>query len=205
MSPADSVLQLTRRTRSNDFAVINDEYRRRVRRPSSRYLGCEQKCCAARHEFSDHDHMSRRLRRSSPVVGSSKKSTRGSATRLSAEGRAVAACPPEYPFAGRSAASMRSNAQGVSCDRTFGSRHQVIEPAHDLEVFASAEFFLDCSSFGRKTDHVRAPQRVMCDVHVPRRGHDQIGPEQRRGGTWTAVVLPAPFGPSIPGLFLVRR
>ena len=142
-------------------------------------------------------HNSVRLRGSNPVVGSSRKRTGASATRAPARSRRRR-MPPEYVFAGRSAASARSNRSSSSRALAFDrflprwySRPIMSKFSNPVRCSSTAAYWPDrpmcfLTSPGEPT--TSAPATVA----VPESGSRSVVRID------TAVVLPAPLGPSSP-------
>ena len=85
---------------------------------SSRFWVVSRMVTPAEASWPTISHIVRRLRGSKPVVGSSRKITRGSPTRVMARS-SRRRIPPEYVDSGLSAASVRSNCSNNSITRRF--------------------------------------------------------------------------------------
>ncbi len=130
-------------------------------------------------------------------MGSSRKITDGRPTRLAARS-SRRRMPPEYVLAGRSAASVRSKSASSSAARRFASRERrsssrPISTRFSVPVRSSSTAaYCPVSPTSRRTRPAsettsRPPTRAL-----PPSGRSSVA------STRTAVVLPAPFGPSTP-------
>ena len=113
------------------------------RSASSRYWVVRSTVRPSRTSSSITSHNDRRLRGSSPVVGSSRNRTGGRATSASARS-SRRRIPPEYPLTGRLAASRRSKRSSSSLPRAFavGPAHPV-QPADHRQVLKPGQVLVD--------------------------------------------------------------
>ena len=168
------------------------------RSASSRYWVVSSTVVPPPTSCSMTSHRSLRLCGSRPVVGSSRKSTVGRATRAAARSRRRR-MPPEYVLSGRSPASVRLNWSSSSTARlATNGRRQVVELADHLQVLAAGQVLVDGGVLAGQADE-RADQRRLLD----RRRCRAPGPSRRRAGGWWSAPgrrwsCPSRSGPSRP-------
>ena len=134
---------------------------------------------------------------SRPVVGSSRNSTGGLIT--SAPARSTRRrIPPEKPFNGRSAASVRSKASSSSSARRFAWRVPIryslptsTRFSRAVSTSSTAAYWPDVPISGR-TFAGLASTSIPATLAFPDSGRSRVVK------TFTKVVFPAPLGPSKP-------
>ena len=138
---------------------------------SSRYCVVSSTVVPVGDELADDAPELRRAAGSSPVVGSSRKITGGSAITLAARS-SRRRMPPEYPLTSRSAASAMPKRSRSACGSPPGDRpRQPVETADHLEVRAAGEQTVDGRRLGGDAD----PR-----PHLRRRGDDVVSGDGRR-------------------------
>src|SRR6266511_200101 len=142
-------------------------------------------------------HIWTRLRGSSPVVGSSRNRTSGLATSAAARSRRRR-MPPEYVFVGRSPAYTRSNrsrsSRARSRDRCFPRwyRRPTMSRFSNPVRCSSTAAFCPESPMRSRTLSGSAHTSRPATTALPSSGSSSVVRMR------TAVVFPAPFGPSSP-------
>ena len=140
-------------------------------------------------------HIVRRLRGSRPVVGSSRKITRGEPTKVMARS-SRRRIPPEYVDAGRRAASTSSNRSSSSATR----RRPASRPSR-LRSAISCRFSSPVSRSSSAENWPVTPIAARTPSGSARRSWPATRSSPASAGSSvvrirTIVVLPAPFGPS---------
>ncbi len=162
---------------------------------SSRYCVVNSTSVPARTSARMASHSSMRLRGSSPVVGSSRSSSRGAPTRL-APRSSRRRMPPEYPRTRRSAASVNPiwpstvSAAARAARRSWPNRRATITRfSRPLRAGSTAA---DCpaSPIARRTRSGCAAASMSVTRSSPSSGRISVATAR------TKVVLPAPLGPS---------
>src|SRR5262245_6170944 len=140
---------------------------------------------------------SMRLRGSSPVVGSSRNSTSGRATRLAATSN-LRRIPPEYVFAWRPAASASPKRSRISMPRRRASAAGRWYSRPTISMFSRPVRFSSTAAACpaspirlRRTSPSRTTSSPTTSA-LPLSGNNSVV------RILTAVVLPAPLGPSKP-------
>ena len=139
----DLRLELVGRALGDDLAVV--DHHDLVGEPVGllEVLGGQQQRRAAATRSSMTSHISVRPRGSRPVVGSSRKSTGGLATRAPARS-SRRRMPPEYVLTGRSAGVGEVELLEQLARPLAGPlRAQVVEPADHVEVLEAGEVLVD--------------------------------------------------------------
>jgi hypothetical protein len=134
---------------------------------------------------------------SSPVVGSSRNSTRGATIKLAARS-SLRRMPPEYCRTGLASASVRANWLSSSSARCraapagrWQSRPNMTRFWRPDKISSTAAFCPASPMRARTWDAWRATSKPATRA-CPESGRSKVA------RTRTAVVLPAPFGPSRP-------
>src|SRR4051794_27035747 len=167
------------------------------RSASSRYCVVRRIVAPRPTSVSSTAHSSSRARGSRPVVGSSRNSTSGPATSVAARSRRRR-MPPEYVFVRRSAAAVSENSSSSSAARAFATfrprwcRRPIMTRFSRPVISSSTVALWAARPRIRRTDCACVATSKPATVARPASGTDM--PERIR----TAVVLPAPFGPSRP-------
>ncbi len=142
-------------------------------------------------------HISRRPFGSSPVVGSSRNSTWGRPTRL-APRSSRRRMPPEYVFAVRCAASVSSNRSSTSSARRLASaagrwyRRPTMTRFSWPVRFSSTAAFWPARPISWRSCSASSTTSMPSTVALPSSGCSRVVRMR------TAVVFPAPLGPSSP-------
>jgi hypothetical protein len=164
---------------------------------SSRYCVVSSTAVPARTSSRTVSHTSLRPRGSSPVVGSSRNSTAGRGTMPAARS-SRRRMPPEYVLTGRSAASARpkpvSNSFArarAAAGRRWNSRANSTRFCRPVSRSSSAVCW-PTRPIRRRTDAASLRTSEPATFARPASARSNVA------RTRTAVVLPAPFGPSSP-------
>ena len=165
---------------------------------SSRYCVVSSTVVPSRTSARMADQTSFRPRGSSPVVGSSRNRTAGARIRLAARS-SRRRIPPEYRLTGRSAASSRPNrASSSSARRRAAGRPEVEQPPEHDQVLAAAQRLVERGVLARPARSAAAPRRPPGATSWPATSAMPPSGRTSVARIRTAVVLPAPFGPSRP-------
>ena len=146
----------------------------------------------------DHVPHAVRLRGSRPVVGSSRNSTGGPGDEGAGEVEPAAHAAGvglDGAVRGLVEAGTGRAARGPGFRAAAGP---VVEPADHLEVLAAGEVFVDGRELAREPDGARARPARRLSTSMPATSARPQSGCSRVVSTRTAVVLPAPFGPSRP-------
>ena len=164
------------------------------RSASSRYWVVSSSVVPAATRSAITSHIPARPRGSRPVVGSSRKSTGGFATRAPARS-SRRRIPPDQPLTTRPAASVRSNCSSSSSARcAAGLRAEVVEPPDHVEVLEPGEVLVHRGVLAGHADPaaqrlaVAGRRRARARSRSPASGLQQGGQHPDRGR------LPRPVG-----------
>ena len=142
-------------------------------------------------------HMPSRLRGSSPVVGSSRNSSRG--RPMSALARSSRRCmPPEYVLTTRSAGVHQLELVEELVRPALGlGTTELVQPAEHPQVLAPGEVLVDRGELAGEADHHAQLVRLAHDVEPGHGGPTGVRPKQRREDA-DRRRLAAPLGPRRP-------
>ena len=143
------------------------------------------------------DQISLRLRGSSPVVGSSRNSTRGRVSRLDARSRRRR-IPPEYVRAGRSAASARSKRSSSSFARRRASAAERSNRRPNIWRFSRPVSISSTAANWPVSPNSSRTPAASWTTSRPNTSARPASGASNVASTRTRVVFPAPFGPNSP-------
>ena len=203
---ADLALQLVGGAAGDDPALIDDGDRRRpARRPPPGTGSSAAPSRPPRPGRRMTSHMARRLRGSSPVVGSSRKSSRGWPISALARSRRRR-MPPEYVLETRSAASSRSKRPSSSSARR---RDSPPEPAGTGGRTSTGSRVRSGSRRPRRTGprgrSAAHALRVAADVEAADAGAAGVGPKERRQNPHTSSSCRRRSARAVPSTVPLQR
>ena len=150
------------------------------------------------------DQISLRLRGSSPVVGSSKNSTRGRVSRLDARSRRRR-IPPEYVRAGRSAASASSKRSSSSFARRRASAAERSNRRPNIWRFSRPVRISSTAANWPVSPNSSRTPAASWTTSRPNTSARPASGASSVASTRTRVVFPAPFGPTAQRPWPPRR
>ena len=178
-------LELGRRTLGDDPAAVEQGDPDASRSASSRYCVVRKIVTPSATSSRTMSHITRRLRGSRPVVGSSRKMIRGSPTSVIARS-SRRRMPPSMSSPASSAASTRSNCSSSSATRVGPPRSQVLEVGHQAQVLLAGELAVDRRDLAGQADglaHGVRPRRRRSRRSTPR--HRPGISVERYGSRWS--------------------
>ena len=167
------------------------------RSASSRYCVVSRTVVPPATRFSMTPQRSCRLWGSSPVVGSSKKSTGGRATSAAARS-SRRRMPPEYVLRTRSPASVRPKFSRSSTARALDVFQLKCESRPTIRMFSRPVRFSSTAAYWPAKPMIRRTVSASFTTSWPRMEAVPVSGVKMVERMRTAVVLPAPLGPSNP-------